>query len=155
MFLFCSLNAQKENEFVFVEDTMTLSGTNRVLEGEYLEVVLRDLHVVRLFKTADKKVYLRFIVTRNFYFDKVGTLEILSGSKTYSAKEVRQHKVTKTSGLFVSEIFVNYLSTLRAEGITALVFNQAKTNFSRGDTRKIRRMAEYFQNAYVGDTKKK
>lgn len=134
---------------------MTLSGTTKVLEGDYLEVVLRDLHVVRLFKTADHHVYLRFIVTSNFYFDKVGTLEILSGSKTYSAKELRQFMVSKSRGLFVTEIFTNYLTTLRSEGITAILFNQARTNFSRVDARKIRRMADYFQNVYLTETKKR
>jgi hypothetical protein len=155
MFLFSGLSAQKEPEFSFVQDTMTLTGTNRVLEGEYLEVALSDLHVVRLFKTRDHKIYLRFMVTSNFYFDKVGTLEILSGSKTYSAKEIRQFMVTKNSGLFVTEIFSNYLTTIRNEGITELVFNQATTRFSRNDTRKIKKMAEYFQNVYLSETKKR
>jgi hypothetical protein len=35
------------------------------------------------------------------------------------------------------------------------VFNQAKTKFSRGDTQKIKRMATYFQNVYLSETKKK
>jgi len=155
VFLFSGLKAQKQEEFVFVEDTMTLSGTKRVLEGAYVEVVLRDLHVLRLYKTADHHIYLRMLVTSNFYFDKVGPLEILSGNLTYTAKQVRQFMVSKNMGLFITEVFSNYLSTLRNEGISDLVFNQAKTKFSRSDTQKIKRMATYFQNVYLSETKKK
>jgi len=157
IFFFFSVHvhAQKETEFQFVKDTMTLNGSDRVLSGEYLEVTLKDQHVVRLFKADDNHVYLRFIVTRNFYFGKSGPLEILSGSKTYTAKNVTQHKVNKTRGLFVTEIFTNYLSTIRDEGMTGLYFNQAETDFSRGDSKKIKRMAKVFQQAYLSATTKK
>lgn len=133
---------------------MTITGTDKVLEGEYMEVVLRDQHVVRLYKADDRKVYVRFIVAKNFYFDKVATLEILSGSKTYPIKNAHQWKVNKTRGLFVSEIFTNYLSTLQAEGMTALLFNQTLTKFSRLDTKKIKRMSSAFREAYLAEEKK-
>lgn len=150
-----NLLAQKsDKEFQFIQDTMTLTGTDKVLEGEYLEVVLRDQHVVRLFKATDRKVYVRFIVAKNFYFDKVGTLEILSGSKTYPIKNCRQWKVNKTRGLFISEIFTNYLSTLQNEGMTALLFNQAVTKFSRQDAKKIKKMSATFKTAYLAEEKK-
>ena len=148
------IQAQKNFDFHFVRDTMTLTGTEKVLEGEYMEVQLRDQHIVRLFKADDRKVYVRFIIAKNFYFDKVATLEILSGSKTYPIKNMRQWKVNKTRGLFVSEIFTNYLSTLQAEGMTALLFNQAVTKFSRLDTKKIKRMSTAFKEAYLAEEKK-
>lgn len=151
---FC-VQGQKDKVLSFVRDTMTLTGTEKVISGEYLETTLRDQHVVRMFLADDQKVYVRFIVARNFYFGKNGSLEILSGSKTYTIKNLTQYKVSKTRGLFVSEIFTNYLTTLRNEGMSSIIFNQAETKFSRLDTKKIKRMAAQFQDAYLATNNKK
>jgi hypothetical protein len=84
------------------------------------------------------------IVTKNFYFGKTGVLEILSGSKSYYAKETTQFKVSKTSGLYIVEVFPNYLSTLSDHGITGLIFSEAETDFTRQDAQQIKAIASAF-----------
>src|ERR1041384_6116681 len=85
-------------ELQFVSDTMSFTGEKKVLQGEYAEVTLKNQAVVRLFRTSDRKLYLRLIVTENFYFDKVAMLEIQSGTKSFYAKNTKQYKITKTRG---------------------------------------------------------
>jgi hypothetical protein len=146
-------SCQSADEFKFTHDTMTFTGTDKVLEGDYVETTLKNFSVVRLFKTNDDKYYLRFIVTKNFYFNKVATLEIQSGSRSYYAKETKQHKITKTSGLFIIEIFKNYIGTIKDDGITGIVFGEAETDFTKQDTKQIKAMATFFYNSIAGSKK--
>jgi hypothetical protein len=144
-FLFLTLGFKGQNcDFKFSQDTMSLPETNKILEGEYFETTLKDFSVVRLFKTEDDKYYLKFIVKKNFYFDKVDVLEIRSGNKSYYAKNTRQYKIDKTTGLFVIEIFKNYIATLKEDGITSLYFAKAETDFTRQDAGQIKKMAKCF-----------
>lgn len=139
--------AQDSKEIKFVADTMTFTGTQKVLQGEYVETTLKNLSVVRMFKTGDNHYYLRFLVTTNFYFDKVDMLEIRSGNKSYYAENTRQFKVNKTTGLFIVEIYKNYIAQLKDEGITAIAFGKAETDFTRGDASQVRRIAKHFHES--------
>jgi hypothetical protein len=123
---------------------MSLPESGKVLEGSYMETPLKDFSVVRLFRTTDEKFYLRMIVKKNFYFNKVGVLEIRSGTKSIYYKNNKQYKVNKTTGMFVTEVQKNYLSTLKDEGITSLYFAEAETDFTRQDAGQIKKMAKCF-----------
>ena len=120
---------------------MTLHGQNKVLEGQRISIPLKKGGEISFFVGQDGKVYLRFIVKENFYFDKTDILEVRSGSKSYYVKNVRQFKVDKTTGLFVFEIYTNYLSTLKEDGITAIYFSKAETDFTRKDAADVRKAA--------------
>lgn len=137
----------------FVHDTMTFPKEAKLLEGDYLETTLKNFSVVRILRTEQGKFYLRFIITKNFYFDKVGDLEIKSGNKSYYEKDAKQYKVSKTSGLYALEIYKNYLITLKEDGITSLVFNNATTEFTRQDAAQIKKMARCFYETYFGTKK--
>ena len=128
-------------ELQVLPDTMTLHGTGKTLEGQRVSVPLKKGGEITLFLSGEGKVYLRFLVNENFYFDKTDILEIRSGSKSYYAKNVKQFKVDKTTGLFVFEIYTNYLTTLKEEGITAIDFSKAETNFTRKDAADVRKAA--------------
>ena len=147
LFYFGRLDAQADNVFTFVEDTMFVPGTRTILKGEYVETTLKDLSVVRFFKTNDNEYYVRFLVTSNFYFDKIATFEIKSGSKSSHEKEVKQYKVSKTSGLFLVEVYKNYFSTYKESGITGIVFGDAETRFTRQDANQVKKMANFFYDS--------
>ena len=138
------LKCQEPLVIAFTPDTMTLNGENKILQGEYVETTLKNLSVVRMFKTKDNKYFIRFLVTKNFYFDKVDVLEIRSGNKSYYAENTKQFKVTKTMGLFITEIAKNYIAQLKDEGITSIVFAKAETDFTRQDASQVRKIAKYF-----------
>jgi len=121
---------------------MSVPETGKILEGEYVEVTLKDLSEVRIFRTTDDKYYIRFIVKQNFYFNKIDILEIRSGSKSYYVKNTKQYKINKTTGLFVVEVFKNYISTLKEEGMTSLYFAKAETDFTRQDTKHIKEISK-------------
>lgn len=136
----------KAQECHWIEDTMSIPGTGSSMAGRYLETTLKKQANVRFFGTNDGKVYLRLIVTENFYFNKVATLEIRSGSKSYYVREAKQHKVDKGHGLFITEIFSNYVLTLSEYGITGLVFGGAETDFTRTDASQVKAIATCMYN---------
>ncbi|WP_317898191.1 hypothetical protein [Aurantibacillus circumpalustris] len=129
-------------ETAFVTDTMSVPETEKILQGQYLEIQLKDFSMVRIFRTNDDKYFLRFIVKQNFYFDKVDVLEIRSGSKSYYVKNTKQFKIDKTSGLFVVEVFKNYISTLKEAGITSLYFAKSVTDFTRQDASRVKQISK-------------
>jgi hypothetical protein len=126
----------------FIPDTMTMPGDHKPIDGEYLEAQMKNGSTVRIFRTPDERLFLRLVVTKNFYFNQVSTLEIQSGSKSYYLKNTKQYKIDKGHGLFVAEIFRNYLGTLKELGITALDFGGAVTDFTRQDASAVKKMAQ-------------
>lgn len=144
------LNCQTNCETAFVGDTLTFPSDGKVYNGKYVETTLKNFSVVRLFIADNNRLFLKMIVTKNFYFDKVATLEIRSGHKSYYAKDTKQYKITKTSGLFVIEVFKNYVATIREEGITSIVFGEAETDFTRQDAKQIKQIAKCVYEAISG-----
>src|SRR5688572_1456776 len=150
-FLLCLENkGQEQQASGFVSDTMSIPETGKVLNGEYIETTLKNLSVVRLFKTNDNHYYLRLIVTKNFYFDKIDMLEIQSGTKSFYAKGSKQHKISKTRGLFICEVYSNYIVTLKDEGITGIVFGKTETDFSKSDAAQVKKIAATFYERIGG-----
>ena len=143
------LRAQESCESLFFTDTLTNPVDHKLVEGLSAETTLKNLSVIRAVKTSDNRYFLRMIVTRNFYFDKVATLEIRSGKRSYYAKDTRQFKINKTTGLFVIEIYKNYLAQLKDDGITSIVFGEAETDFTRQDASNLRKMFKCFYEKSV------
>lgn len=140
LLLFAALacRSQEGCEAGFRQDTLLLPGQKRSIAVEYLQTTLKNRSVVRLYRAAGNKYYLKLIVTENLYFDKTDKLEVQSGGMSYTEPKIVQYELDKSTGYYVFEIFKNYVATLKDEGITAIVFGTAKTDFSRQDTRKIR-----------------
>lgn len=141
LILLSVINTTAQECAPFQTDTMSIPGSGSV-SGEYLETKLRNESMVRILKTANNKLYLRIIVTRNFYFNKIDMLEIKSGNRSYYVKNTKQHKIDKTHGLFVTEIFRNYLGTLKEYGITGIVFGGAETDFTKQDASQVKEIAK-------------
>ncbi len=144
------LNSQINCETGFVEDTLTFPSDGKVYNGKYIETTLKNFSIIRLYKADNSRLFLKMVVTKNFYFDKVATLEIRSGHKSYYAKDTKQFKITKTSGLFVIEIFKNYVATIREEGITSIVFGEAETDFTKQDAKQVKQIAKCFYEVISG-----
>lgn len=148
--LACICKGQINCESSFVKDTMSIPEAGKILEGEFIETTLKDFSEFRIFRTSDDKYFLRFIVKQNFYFNKTDVLEIRSGSKSYYVKNTKQFKINKTTGLFVVEVFKNYISTLKEDGITSLYFAKAETDFTRQDTKQMKEISKCVYTSITG-----
>jgi len=142
LLILCFVAYKAQETCEFSRDTLFVPKESKVIEGECIQTTLKNLSEVKLYRTSDNKFYLKLIVTEDFYFNKVDVLEIKSGSKSYYAKETKQYKINKTRGLYVIEVFKNYLYTLKEDGITSIVFSNAETDFTRQDAGQIKRIAK-------------
>jgi hypothetical protein len=141
LFLSVGATAQEKCDVSFVADTLTVPGQSVALNGESVEVTLKNQATIKIFRAEDDRLFMRMVVTENFYFNKVDMLEIQSGTKSYYAKETKQYKLSKTRGQFTFKIFRNYLRTLQEYGITAIVFGGAETDLTKQDTQLIKKIA--------------
>ncbi len=151
--LFFLLNVRAQEitcENSFTRDTVSIPGQTEVMEGEALKTVLKKLSEVQLYAINRNKYYVRLYVTENFYFNKVDVLEVESGSKSYYVKNCKQHKISKTMGMYVFEVQKNYLGTLRDEGITGLIFAGAETKFTKSDAQHIKKITRCFYETMFG-----
>ena len=138
--LFC--RAQNTCKAVFIKDTLFLPMESKTVTGEYLEAVLKNRSVVRLFKTNTNRYYLKLFVTENLYFEKIDQLEVQSGSKSFYEPKIKQYELNKSTGFYIFEILKNYVGTLKDEGITSIIFGKAVTNFSRQDVNQIKQISK-------------
>lgn len=135
-----------QNNCSFIKDTLFIPKENKTIEGEYLETTLKK-SVVSLIKTGGNKYYLKIVVTENLYFDHVDELEIRSGKKSFYAKDTKQFQLDKHSAFYVVELYKNYVGTLKDDGITALVFNKAETEFTKQDCSQVKQISKCFYDA--------
>lgn len=147
---FSEFKSQNNCDVDFIKDTLFIANENKVLNGEYLTATLKNGSVVQFFKVNVTRFFLKLIINKNTYFDKVDVLEIKSGKKSYYEKNIKQFKLDKTTGMYVLEIFENYLITLKNEGISAIVFNETETEFTNQDVNKIKKIATcFYQNVIL------
>jgi len=145
VFFSCLLHGQEMTcENSFIPDTITVFSEGKHYEGEMLKTTLKNQSIVQMYAIDRKRYYIRIYVTENFYFNKVDVLTIESGKWTYPVKNCKQHKISKTMGMYVFEVQKNYLATLRDEGITGLVFAGAVSDFTRNDGQQIKKMCRCF-----------
>jgi uncharacterized protein YqfB (UPF0267 family) len=144
--------SQKKCEWKTMTDTIVTLKKETITNGEVIETTFKNKSILRLYKFAGEKYYLKLFVTENLYFDKIDNLEIQSGNKSFYEKATRQNQVDKSSAYYVVEIYRNYVATLRDEGITGIVFGKAQTDFTRQDASQVRQIAKCF---YEDITQKK
>lgn len=98
-----------------------------------------------LYKAQNSKnYYLKLVVYENLYFNKIDLLELKSGSKSYYAKETKQFQLDNNTGFYVIEIWKNYVATLMEDGLTAIKFGNAQTEYTRQDCQQAKLTAKCF-----------
>lgn len=143
------LAQEKACAYSFAADTLTLPDGQHV-EAEMMQMTTKNQSLIQLYALDRKRYFVRIYITENFYFEKTDQLTVESGKWTYPVKNCKQHKISKTRGMYVFEVQKNYLATLRDNGITGLVFAGAETSFSRSDGQHSREMSKCFYENLFG-----
>lgn len=130
----------------FTNDTLYLLEQNKTLNVKSIKTSFKDNSEFKLIIGNDNKFYLQLAVTENLYFDKKDNLELESNGKSILFKNVIHQKLNKYTGLYVVEIWKNYIATLKDEGLTSLTFNKAKTKFYKSDSKAVKQIANCFYN---------
>ena len=131
-----------------ITDTIRIPKENKVLNSQYLITTLKNGTTIQLIKSSNAKFYLRIVTSENLYFGKTAMLEIISGSKSFFAKETTNFQLNKNTGYYIIEIYKNYIGTLKEEGITKLDFDKAVTTYSKQDCNQVKQMAKHFYESF-------
>lgn len=91
------------------------------------------------------KFTLKLILNEKLGFLDVGSLQIKSGSKSFFVKTTTLYNHKQPNAYFLVDVLINYIATLKDEGITSVVFNEKfEAKLTSEDTKNIRRVAKCF-----------
>jgi hypothetical protein len=147
---------QSQTDCEFKADTVYIPKFNKVINGEVLQTAFKNRSILQLIKGEANTFFLKLIVTENLYFNKVDQLEIKSGTKSFYAKETKHYELDKNTGFYVIEIWKNYIATLKDDGITAITFGSATTEFTKQDATNAKQIAKcFYEKISAKNTNKK
>ena len=91
------------------------------------------------------KYVLKLALHEKFGFLDVGSLQIKSGSKSFFLKTATLYDKKEPNAYFLVDVLINYIGTLKDDGITSVVFNEKfEAALTGEDTKNIRRTAKCF-----------
>ena len=95
------------------------------------------------------KFVLKITPNQKLGFVDVGSLQIKSGSKSIFFKSTTYYDHKEASAYFLVDVLINYIATLKDDGLTSLVFNEKfEVAFCAEDQKNIRRNAKCFYDLY-------
>lgn len=90
------------------------------------------------------KLLLKITPNQKLGFNDVGSLQIKSGSKSIFFKNTTYHNHKEPNAYFLVDVLINYIATLRDDGLTSLVFNEKFEAAFPEDQKIIRKTAKCF-----------
>ena len=95
------------------------------------------------------KFALKITPNQKLGFSDVGSLQIKSGTKSIFFRSTTYYNHKEASAFFLVDVLINYIATLKDDGLTSLVFNEKfETEFCSEDQKNIRRTAKCFYELY-------
>jgi hypothetical protein len=94
------------------------------------------------------RFFLKLYVNEKFGFTDSGSLELKSGTKSFFVKSTTWYDYKQPKPYFLTEVFINYIATLKEDGLTAVVFNQFESKLAKEDTKSIKETAQCFYDLY-------
>jgi hypothetical protein len=95
------------------------------------------------------KFILKITPNQKLGFLDVGPLQIKSGSKCFFVKSATLYNHKEPTAYFLVDVLINYIATIKDDGLTAVVFNEKfEAVFPGEDQKNIRRTAKCFYELY-------
>jgi hypothetical protein len=126
-----------------VPDSILKPGETHKVLANVLYVGLKNGGAVQ-FVSDNGKYFLKITPREKLGFIETGSLELKSGSKSFFVKTAKLNNPKDLGAYFITEIFLNYVATLKDNGLTGLVFNKFEVKFHKDDVKNIEQAAECF-----------
>jgi len=126
-----------------VSDSIVRPSDNKKILANVLYMGLKNGGAVQ-FASDNGKYYLKITPHEKFGYIEDGALELKSGSKSFFVKNAKLHNIKDLGAFFVVEIYLNYVATLKEDGLTGIVFNKFEVKLEKVDTKNVERTAECF-----------
>lgn len=117
---------------------------------ELMQVKIKNNYQIQFIKQG-QRTFLKIIVRDNLGYGKTGSLLLYSNKKQYFTKSITLQIIDKTSAYFLVDLNSNYLTTLKDNGLTSIVFNQnVEFVIPKQDSELVKQLAACFFEATDG-----
>lgn len=144
--IFISLTAPAQTK---IKQSIALKDDSCIINSikekvELIDIVIKNEYHIQFIK-YNKKNYLKIIVKNDLGFGKTGALLLVSNKKQFYTKSIKLELIDKQSAFFIIPLEINYLATLKDNGLTSLIFCE-KVEFviPKSDTEIIKQAALQF-----------
>ncbi|HWY10854.1 MAG TPA: hypothetical protein VN026_06005 [Bacteroidia bacterium] len=128
----------------FVTDSLYRPEHKKSFLVSVLNCPLKNGGNVQIINNSGKFV-LKLTLHEKLGFLDVGPLQIKSGSKSFFVKSATLYDKKEPDAYFLVDVLINYIATLKDDGITSVVFNEKfEASLAGEDTKNIRRTAKCF-----------
>lgn len=147
-----SLNcfAQTKCSQSLVTDSCTLENPTKKELVELMQVKIKNNYQIQFIKQGSR-TFLKIIVRDNLGYGKTGSLLLYSNKKQYFTKSITLQIIDKTSAYFLVDLNSNYLTTIKDNGLTSIIFNQnVEFVIPKQDSELVKQLAACFYEATGG-----
>ena len=141
LFFGVNIPAQNPCQNQFIYDSVIKPGDKVAISVNALTCPIKNGAVQ--FINQNEKLYLRLKINDKLGFIADGALELMSGTKSIVFK-TSLHNINKVNPYFIVDVGINYIATLKDNGLTGLIFNSHEVKFEKTDTKNIRETAGCF-----------
>lgn len=114
--------------------------------------VLAEIHTIHLSNKGkiflvnhNGKYFLKLCLNEKMGMVDLGNLEIKSGNRSYFIKNAVYHNINENDAYFFVDMGINYVATLKDEGITSVIYNtKFETKLPKEDMNAVRKTAKCF-----------
>lgn len=115
------INSQSKCSIALKSDSCSLQKTENKVWVDLISVNIKNNYDVQFIK-YQQKYYLKIVVRNDLGYGKTGSLVLFSGKKQYYTKSITLQIIDKKSAYFLLDINSNYLTTIKDNGLTSIVF---------------------------------
>lgn len=141
--VFCGMMTTAQCKEQIVSDSVLKPGATSKVVADVLYVGLRNGGAVQ-FISDNGKYFLKVTPNAKLGFVDTGSLELRSGTKSFFVRSTKLYNIKDPGAYFIIEIFMNYVATLRDNGLTGLVFNKFELELNKDDRKSVEQAADCF-----------
>lgn len=126
--------------------------TDSVYKPSERKKVLAEIHTLNLSNKGkiylinhNGKFFLKLSLNEKMGLADLGNLEIKSGGRSYFIKNATYYDMNENNGYFFIDMGINYVATLKDEGITSVIYNtKFEAKLQKDDMNAVKKTAKCF-----------
>lgn len=127
-----------------VHDSIFKPTDHKKVAASYIYCKLKNGGNIKLIN-HNGRYYLMMVLNEKMGLEEVGNLEIKSGGRSFFTKNVTLYNIKENDSYFFIEIMINYVGTLKEDGISSVVFcGKFEAKLSKEDSNNVRKGAKCF-----------
>lgn len=128
----------------FIPDSLFKPSENKKIAVKVINCNLKNGGNIQLIDNAGKYL-LRLELNDKLGFIETGSLEIKSGGRSFFLKNATLYNIKEPNAFFLVDVLINYIATLKDDGITSVVFNgKFESKLAKEDVSQIKKAAKCF-----------